>query len=118
MLVLSYLAGYAGMLAAPLEGAWVWVLLVGVGTGSFPLALTLIGLRSATPWETASLSAFTQSTGYLLAATGPVLVGWLHSAGGWSGPFAVLFAALALQLAAGLYVARPGAGGAREIDSR
>jgi CP family cyanate transporter-like MFS transporter len=106
-LVLCSLAGDAGMLAAPLAGAWVWALLVGVGSGAFPLALTLIGLRATTARETASLSAFTQSAGYVLAAAGPLLVGWLHDASGWTGPFVVLFAALALQLGAGLYAGRP-----------
>ena len=102
-----YLAGYAGMLVAPLAGAWVWALLLGAGSGAFPLALTLIGLRSATARETASLSAFTQGTGYVLAAAGPLLVGWLHDRGGWDGPFVVLFVVLALQLVAGLYAGSP-----------
>jgi CP family cyanate transporter-like MFS transporter len=106
-LAVCYLAGYVGMIVAPLAGAWLWVLLAGAGAGTFPLALTLLGLRSATPRETASLSAFTQSAGYLVAAAGPLLVGRLHAAGGWTGMFAVLFAALAVQLAAGLVVGRP-----------
>ena len=48
---------------------------VGVGTCTFALVLTLIGLRSRTPGGTAALSGFTQSTGYLLAAGGPFAVG-------------------------------------------
>ena len=102
-----YAVGYTGMLVAPIGGAWLWALLVGAGAGAFPLALTLIGLRSATARETASLSAFTQGTGYVLAATGPLLVGWLHDRGGWDGPFVVLFVVLALQLVAGLYAGSP-----------
>jgi hypothetical protein len=31
----------------------------------------------------------------------------LHDAGGWTGPFVVLFVALALQVVSGLYVAGP-----------
>nr|WP_196791695.1 MFS transporter [Motilibacter deserti] len=106
-LALAYLLGYVGLIVAPLGGAWLWALLIGLGAGSFPLALTFIGLRSASPAETASLSAFAQSTGYLLAAPGPLLIGWLHGTGGWTGPFVVLFVALAVQVVAGVYVARP-----------
>ncbi|WP_407939508.1 MFS transporter [Motilibacter aurantiacus] len=106
-LVLGYLLGYAGLVAAPLGGAWLWALLIGLGSGSFPLALTFIGLRSSTPAETASLSAFAQSTGYLLATPGPLLIGWLHGAGGWAGPFAVIVVALVVQLVAGLHVGGP-----------
>lgn len=102
-----YVGGYSGMLLAPTAGAWVWAFLVGVGMGCFPLALTLIGLRSSTPREAASLSAFTQSTGYVVAAAGPLLVGWLHGTGGWAGSFAVLFIALAIQLWSGWVAGAP-----------
>ncbi|WP_369007796.1 MFS transporter, partial [Modestobacter versicolor] len=106
-LALCYLAGYLVMLTAPVAGACVWAVLLGVGGGTYPLALTLIGLRSDTPAQTASLSAFVQGAGYLLAATGPLLVGRLYAGTGWTGPFVVLFAALALQLGCGWHAARP-----------
>ena len=52
---------------------------------TFPIVLTLIGLRSRTPEGTAALSGFTQSTGYLIAAIGPFGVGILHElTGGWT----------------------------------
>src|SRR5699024_9660864 len=60
---------------APVQGAWLWAVLVGVGSGVFPLALTLIGLRARTSRGTVALSGFAQSTGYLIAAAGPVLIG-------------------------------------------
>ncbi len=97
----------AGLLTAPLAGAWWWALLLGVGTGNFPLALTLFGLRSATAAQTAALSVFAQSTGYVLAAAGPLLTGWLHGLAGWPPVFAVLAIALAVQLGTGLAAARP-----------
>ena len=73
-----------------------------------PVTTTFIGLRSRTPEGTASLSGFTQSMGYLLAAVGPFGVGTLHDlTGGWTAPL-VLLTALALpQIWLGLYVARP-----------
>lgn len=103
-----YLVAYTGMLLAPRSGAWVWALLVGVGAGAFPLALTMIGLRTRTADATASLSAFSQSVGYVLAGTGPLLVGVLHGrSGDWSAPFALLFAGLLVVLVAGWYAAQP-----------
>jgi CP family cyanate transporter-like MFS transporter len=105
VLTLTSASAYTGLLLWPLGGAWLWALLLGLGAGSFPLALTLIGLRSATPEQTASLSAFAQSAGYAVAAVGPLLVGWLHATGGWPAAFTVLAAALAVQLASGLHAA-------------
>ena len=103
-----YVVAYVGMLVAPAGGAWVWALLAGTGAGAFPLALTLIGLRSRTPATTAALSAFSQSIGYVLAGAGPLLVGILHGAtGSWTGPFILMFADLALLAASGWYIGRP-----------
>jgi len=70
-----YLAGYVGLIVWPHGGALAWCLLIGLGTGMFPLALTLIGLRARTSDGTAALSGFTQSVGYLIAAIGPFLMG-------------------------------------------
>jgi len=108
-LVACYGVAYAGMLAAPLAGAWVWVVLAGIGSGAFPLVLTLIGLRSRTPEVTTALSAFTQSVGYVLAGGGPVLVGVMHGSGlGWGPTFVLLFGALTVMAAAGWRAAAPG----------
>lgn len=105
---LSYLAGFAGLLVAPHAGAWAWAALLGLAGGSFPLALTLIGLRAATPRTTVALSALAQSGGYALAAVGPLGVGVLHDlAGGWTASLLFVIALLALQLPAGLIAGRP-----------
>lgn len=103
-----YPVGYVGLMVAPHRPAVVWALVVGAATATFPLILTLIGLRARTPEGTAALSAFTQSTGYLLAALGPFLVGTVHDAtGGWTWPL-VLLTALALPLLPlAAYVSRP-----------
>ena len=70
-----YPVAYVGLMLAPHDLAVVWAVVVGAGTCTFPLILTLIGLRSRTPAGTAALSGFTQSAGYLLAALGPFTVG-------------------------------------------
>ncbi len=108
MLVACYPAGYLGLILAPRQGALAWAVLVGIGTSTFPVVLTLIGLRSRTPAGTAALSGFTQSVGYLIAALGPFGVGVLYDlTGGWTVPLAALAALTVPQLVAGLTVARP-----------
>ncbi len=103
-----YPIGYLGLVIAPHSGALAWAVLVGVGTTTFPLILTLIGLRAHTSAGTAALSGFTQSTGYLIAGIGPFAVGLLHDgSGGWTVPLIVLLVLLVPQLFVGLAVARP-----------
>jgi MFS transporter, CP family, cyanate transporter len=100
---------YIGLLVAPAAAPVLWALLLGVGMGAFPLALVLIGLRSGTSDTTARLSAFSQGTGYLIAASGPLAMGALHDAtGSWTPPLLVLIALLAPQLWCGLIAAKPG----------
>jgi MFS transporter, CP family, cyanate transporter len=94
----TYPIGYVGLMIAPHSLALLWAVVVGIGTVTFPLILTLIGLRARTPEGTAALSAFTQSTGYLIAAAGPFAIGVVHDAsGGWTVPL-VLMLLLALPL--------------------
>jgi MFS transporter, CP family, cyanate transporter len=98
---------YIGMLVAPGAGAWIWVVLAGTGAGAFPLALTLIGLRTRSVAMTGSLSAFSQSVGYVVAGGGPLLVGVLHgTTGGWTWPFVLLFADLALMAVSGWVIGK------------
>ena len=74
-LVACYPIGYVGLIVAPVAGAWLWAVLVGVAASVFPVVLTLIGLRARTSEGTAALSGFTQSVGYLIAAIGPFGMG-------------------------------------------
>ncbi|WP_431934780.1 MFS transporter [Micromonospora sp. RP3T] len=101
-------AAYVGLALAPRGLAPLWVLLLALGQGAFPLILTTIGLRARTAEGTVALSAFAQSTGYVIAALGPLLVGILYEAtGGWTAPLGFLLVALAVQTAAGMVIARP-----------
>src|SRR3546814_12780470 len=91
-------------MAAPL----LWVPLVGLGPSTFPLALTLINLRTRTPAGSASLSGFMQGVGYAAACLGPLLFGVLREAtGGWTWPFAVLAASGVMMVVAGCKACRP-----------
>src|SRR5690606_8532604 len=81
--VVLYVVGYVGLLVAP-AGRAVWVTVLGIAPGSFPLVLTLVGLRTRTASGAASLSGFVQGLGYALAGAGPFAVGLLREAtGGW-----------------------------------
>ncbi|WP_081655425.1 CynX/NimT family MFS transporter [Amycolatopsis orientalis] len=101
--------GLGGLLLAPQAG-WLWIAVFGVATGAaFPIALTLLNLRSATHQVTARLSGMAQSGGYLLAACGPLAFGLLHTlTDGWKAPIWLLILLLVPELACGLVAARPG----------
>jgi CP family cyanate transporter-like MFS transporter len=94
-LISCSLVAFIGLCVAPVGGAWVWMVLSGIGGGTFPVALTLIGLRSRTAGTAASLSAFSQGVGYVIAGLGPLLFGALYGlTGGWALSLTVLFVAL------------------------
>jgi CP family cyanate transporter-like MFS transporter len=94
-------AAYAGLWIAPASGGWVWMVLLGVGGGTFPISLALIGLRSRSAATTAALSAFVQAIGYVVAGTGPLLFGAFYGlTGSWTLPLIVLFVALATTMVA------------------
>ena len=101
--------GLAGSLWAPLGTAPFWVLVLGLGQGScLALAIFFMVARAPDPGAAASLSAFAQSAGYLVAATGPLMFGLLHSAtGSWNIPAAVLLVLCGLALIVGILAARP-----------
>jgi MFS transporter, CP family, cyanate transporter len=101
--------GLAGSLWAPLGSAPFWVLVLGVSQGScLGLAIFFMMARAPNAGVAASLSAFSQSVGYLVAAAGPLEVGLLHSAtGSWNIPVALLLLLCAVELATGLLAGRP-----------
>ncbi|MFF9638982.1 CynX/NimT family MFS transporter [Streptomyces bacillaris] len=107
VLGLCGLIGYTGLYLAPAAGAWAWALLLGVANCAFPLALTMIGMRSRTGAGVVRLSAFAQSTGYLLSIPGPLLVGVLYQhSGGWGLPLALMAGLMIPQMVAGVLAGR------------
>ena len=101
------LAGYAGLYLAPAGGAWVWAVLLGIANCSFPLALTMVGMRARTGAGVAQLSAFAQSTGYLISIPGPLLVGVLYQhSGGWGLPIALMAGLMVPQMVVGVLAGR------------
>lgn len=74
-----------GTLYAP-SLIWLWTPMLGLVTSAyFAIAIALVGERTASSRDAARLSGMAQSVGYLVAATGPVIAGWLHDlTGGWT----------------------------------
>lgn len=107
LLVGSGIVGYLGLAIAPAAHPWLWALLLGLLNCAFPLALTMIGLRSRDTAGVAQLSGFAQGVGYTVAAAGPLAVGALHEVfGGWRVPIGLLLVCVVLELVAGLLAAR------------
>jgi CP family cyanate transporter-like MFS transporter len=103
-----FTAGYLGLLLAPATLTTLWAVIGGLGGGGFPLVLTMIGLRSATPATAGVLSAFAQTVGYCGAVTGPLIFGLLHGAtGGWAASFGFLLFSMLLMLAGGWITRKP-----------
>jgi MFS transporter, CP family, cyanate transporter len=107
--------GLLGVLVAPTTWPYAWAAVLGIGQGAaFAVALLLLVVRSRHPADTARLSAMAQSVGYLIAATGPLLVGAVHEAtAAWTVPLLLLLALLVPQAATGIL-----AGRARYLDGR
>jgi MFS transporter, CP family, cyanate transporter len=102
-------AGYAGVLLAPTTAPWAWAMCLGASGAAFPLAIALVTIRTRDPRVTTRVSAFTQSGGYLLAASGPFVVGALLGlSGGWTVPLLVLIASSGVMIGAGVVAAAPG----------
>lgn len=102
------LAGTLGLLLGDSGCLIVWIILLGMGVGfAFSLAMMFFGLRTRTSRQAAELSGMAQSVGYLLAAAGPALFGYLHDAtGSWKTPLIILVAASVLLGIVGLGAAR------------
>jgi CP family cyanate transporter-like MFS transporter len=100
--------GLAGLLAFGRTLAPLWICILGFGGGSwFALALSFFALRAPDTRHAAALSGMAQSLGYALAATGPILIGFLHDrTRAWNLPLVVLLAVTAAALAFGLGAAR------------
>ncbi len=86
-----YAVGWTGLWLAPTTLPWLWMSVLAVGMGTFSMVLALLGMRARTPETVAALSTVTQGWGYVLAGTGPLLVGVLRGVtGGYTGMFVLV----------------------------
>ncbi|MEW9701134.1 CynX/NimT family MFS transporter [Paenibacillus sp. SI8] len=60
---------------------WIAAIFIGLGAGTlFSLNLLLPIDMTSSAQEAASWAAMTQSVGYIIGATGPIILGWIHDA--------------------------------------
>ena len=106
--VVATAAGVAGAVLGPAALAPEFIAVLGLGQGStLGLAVFYTMARAPDPASAASLSAFAQGAGYLLASIGPLTIGFLHDASGsWALPGVVLLGVAAAQLICGWLAGR------------
>ena len=109
LLGLCSLVGFGGLLL----GSSYWVIIVsilflGIGLGgSFPLALTFLGMRARDARQAAELSGMSQSIGYILAAIGPLFIGFLYDFTHlWTLPLITLMIITGLMMVFGVFAGR------------
>jgi CP family cyanate transporter-like MFS transporter len=102
-------AGYAiGIVALPFGAAGRWAASIALGFTAaliFTQAIALINSSGMDPQVVAARSGFAQGIGYLVAASGPVVLGWLPSVFGTWEPTLWCFAAtMALAIGFGALI--------------
>ena len=103
-----FLVAFAGLWIAPMSAPILWIVLLGLGPSTFPMALTLINLRSRTHAGSAALSGFTQGVGYTVACLGPLLFGVFHDlTSGWTASFAFMTVAVAVLVTGAYQACKP-----------
>lgn len=108
-LALTYPIGYIGLLALP-ELSLFWTVIMGMGGGSFPLAITMFNRNTRSAAGSAALAGFAMGVGYLFGTLGPLLGGMFYSiTGGWDLAI-VVFALTGLLALAGAKLMTPRSG--------
>ena len=92
--------GLLGSMFGPLWAKWIFAIIGGFGQGGLiAVAMTLIILRSPDIRIAAHLSGMAQGVGYVLAAGGPLLTGFIRDRTGGFEAAGILFVALGLAAA-------------------
>jgi CP family cyanate transporter-like MFS transporter len=102
--------GYVGLIVFGATAVYVWVTAIGLGSGILlALGLGYIVARAHDAHHVAHLSTMAQGIGYMIAATGPFVVGALHGlTSSWTVPLLVLVAVLVPLVLAGFVAGREG----------
>ena len=103
-IVALFLLGYGGVLLGSFAFTPLWMIAIGIAGGSaFGLSMMFFTLRTETHMEAAQLSGMAQSYGYLLAAVGPVLFGFLHDfTSSWTSPMVIFLVVSVIMLICGM----------------
>lgn len=103
-----YIAGFGGLMINSTSLVFVWIIFLGLGQGSaLSLSLSLFGLRAKNAHQAAELSGMAQSIGYLLAAVGPILFGFLRDlTHTWIVPLSFLVITSVIMLISGIGAGR------------
>ncbi|QDI92425.1 MFS transporter [Salicibibacter halophilus] len=103
-IIFFYLAGFIGLYAighsVPLH--FLFIFFIGIAQGaSISLSFILFNLRTTSAQQASQLSGMAQSFGYLLAASGPILLGFLYDyTNTWGLPIIILtFLSIMLAIA-------------------
>lgn len=108
--------GFGGLLlGGPLPLIVVWVSFIGIALGgAISLSLALLGIRARHARQAAELSGMAQSLGYILAAVGPLLIGFLYDVTHtWTTPLITILIVILLMACAGV-----GAGRDKYVDEK
>jgi MFS transporter, CP family, cyanate transporter len=103
------IVGFSGLwLGSSFPVLVISITLIGIALGgAFPLALSYIGLRARNGAEAAALSGMTQSSGYVLAAVGPLFIGYLFDkTHDWTIPLITLIGVSVITLIFGMLSGR------------
>ncbi|MEF2968123.1 MFS transporter [Paenibacillus sp. M1] len=105
-----FLVGFGGIWLGPAALAPLFITLIGLGSGTtFSLVILFFALRTRSSEQASQLSGMAQSLGYLLAAVGPTLFGFIHDlSGGWAAPLATITAVSVATILFGYSAGRKG----------
>jgi len=103
------IAGFGGLLlGSSYPTLIISIILIGIALGgNFPLALSYLGIRTRNASQAAELSGMAQSTGFMLAAVGPICIGYLYDMSqSWMVPLITLVIISVLVTLFGMYSGR------------
>ncbi|MGG1638715.1 MFS transporter [Paenibacillus sp. FSL K6-3182] len=108
IITILLLTGTLGLLYGSSNIILLWIIILGIGGGcAFSLSMMFFGLRTENAHQAAELSGMAQSIGYLLAAIGPALIGFLHDlTNSWNLPLFILLGASVLLFLVGIGAGR------------
>lgn len=110
MLFIGYAIAPLGYLLTTSNAVFLTIITIVTGFGSglaFNMAVVFFTEKTTNPYQTAEVSGMAQSAGYLLAAIGPVLFGYIeNSLHSWNLIITILIIMSALLTLSGVFIAR------------